>query len=187
MPSFPPTLGPHAGVGPMSGSGTLCADPAGSARAPRPKVRFGSPTPPTRTARVRASPQPAGAPPPPPRRLLSLPSPREGGGDSAALPRPSRRRPQQAPCPLRPSAAGRTSGARGSPAEVSGAANAGDRKPRRPGNSLQAANFPREGRGYKTHVVREMPLFPLLLGIYVLVYIISIIVCMQSLSWELWS
>ena len=62
------------------------------------------------------------APPPPhpPGRLLSLPSPREGGGDSAALPRPCRRPPQSAPCPLRPAAAGRTSGARGSPAEVSG-------------------------------------------------------------------
>ena len=67
LPSPPPTLGPHAAVGPMSGSGTLCADPAGSARAPRPKVRFGSPTPRTRRARIRASPQPAGAPPPPPR------------------------------------------------------------------------------------------------------------------------
>lgn len=40
-------------------------------------------------------------------------------------------------------------------------------------------------RVIKTHVVREMPLFPLLLGIYVLVYVISIIVCMQSLCWEL--
>lgn len=147
-PGLPsPSSRPDAGLGPLSGSGPFGGDSANSARAPLPKVRRGSPTHPTLRARVRVGPQLARAPPPPPRRLLSLPSPAEGGGDSAALPRPSRRRPQQAPCPLRPAAADRTSGARWSPAEVSGGGSAGGRKPPRPRNSLQAANLQREGRG----------------------------------------
>lgn len=145
LPSVPPPSAP-------SGGGASGRDPLALQQSPPPRPARLAPQSawcphPSDSAGPGHTGAAAGrGPPPPPRRLLSLPSPREGGGDSAALPRPSRRRPPRAPCPLRPAAAGRTSGARGSPAEVSGGGSAGGGKPLRPGNSLQTAN-PREGRG----------------------------------------
>lgn len=146
----PPTLGPMRGWSFCRGPTGSVAESADLARVPGPKVRRAPPRQhlgETGSQSGRSLPE---APPPPPRRLFplpSLPSPREGGGDSAALPWPSRRRPQPARCPLRPAAAGRTSGARGSPAEVSGGGSAGGGKPPRPRNSLQAVSLRREEVG----------------------------------------
>lgn len=128
-PGLPsPSLGP-ARWGLRRGPARSVAIPPTQPAPLSPKLGTGPPPQPTLRARVRVGPHPPGPRRPRPADS-SLPSPR-GGGDSAALPQPSRRRPQQAPCPLRPAAADRTSGARWSPAEVSGGGSAGGRKPRR--------------------------------------------------------
>lgn len=117
----PPAWPPMQGWGLCRGPARSAAEPAAQARAPRPKVRR---VPPSRVSagqgRRRAAvcwpphspltPRPSPFPPLPPggrRRLRGPPS---------ALPAAA----AVSPVPAPPSAAGRTSGARGSPAEVSG-------------------------------------------------------------------
>lgn len=146
LPSVPPPSAPSGGG--ASGRVLLALQQSPPPRpAPLAPDSVWCPHPAIRRTRVTQGPPLAGTHRPRPAVSTPHPTPPEGGGDSTALPRPSRRRPQQAPCPLRPAAAGRTSGARGSPAEVSEGGSAGGGKPLCPGNSLQTANLPREGRG----------------------------------------
>lgn len=86
----PPTLGPSWGWGLHRGPASSAAEPTAPARTPRPEVRLEPP--PQQLGGPGSQRGRSLRPPRGPRRSPCFPSPQEGGGDSAALPRPLQRR-----------------------------------------------------------------------------------------------